>query len=94
MACSDPEFNFWKLSIYFRTFGRTPWKGDRPDSRPLPTQDNITQKNADTQCLEWDSNPRSQCSIGRRQCMPHSRITDIINVSLTTKLHSRCSHWT
>jgi hypothetical protein len=32
----------------FRTFGRTPWTGDQPDARPLPTQDNTTQKNADT----------------------------------------------
>jgi len=41
--------------------------GDRPDARPLLTQDN-TQKNADTQtCLEWDLNPRSQFSSGRIQ---------------------------
>jgi hypothetical protein len=29
------------------TFGRTPWTGDQPDTRPLPTQDNTTQKNED-----------------------------------------------
>jgi hypothetical protein len=28
--------------------GRTPWMGDRPAARPLPTQDNTTKKNADT----------------------------------------------
>jgi hypothetical protein len=33
---------------YIWTFGRTPWTGDQPDARPLSTQDNITQKNADT----------------------------------------------
>jgi len=32
------------------------------------TQDNTTQKNADTHpCPERDSNPRSQCSRGRDQ---------------------------
>jgi hypothetical protein len=30
------------------TFDRTPWTGDQPDARPPPTQDNTTQKNADT----------------------------------------------
>jgi len=30
------------------TFGRTPWTGDQPGARPLPTQDNKTQENADT----------------------------------------------
>jgi hypothetical protein len=35
---------------------------------PTYTQDNTTQKNADTlPCLEWDSNPRSQCSSDRRE---------------------------
>jgi hypothetical protein len=53
------------------TFGRTPWTGDQPDARPLPTQDNTTQKNADKHPYpEWDSNPRSQCSSGRRQYVP------------------------
>jgi hypothetical protein len=32
----------------FLTFGRTPWTGDQPDARPLPTQDTTTQKNAYT----------------------------------------------
>jgi len=31
----------------FRHFGRTPWTGDQPISRPLPTQDSITQEIAD-----------------------------------------------
>jgi hypothetical protein len=34
-ARSESEFNL-------RTFGRTPWTGDQPDARPLPTQDNTT----------------------------------------------------
>jgi hypothetical protein len=69
-----------RFRIYFSdiyesiwTGGRTPWTGDQPDSRPLFTQDNTAQKNADTHpCLEWDSNPRSQCSSGRRQYVPQT----------------------
>jgi hypothetical protein len=61
------NFNFRTLWIYW-TFGRTPWTGDQPDAKPLPTQDNTTQENADTHpCLEQDSKSRSQCSSGRRQ---------------------------
>jgi hypothetical protein len=29
----------------FRTYGRTPWTADQPDTRPIPPQDNTTQKN-------------------------------------------------
>jgi hypothetical protein len=55
------------------TFGRIPWTGDRPIARPLPTQDNTTQKNADTHpSLERDSNSRSQCSSDRRQYVPQT----------------------
>jgi hypothetical protein len=50
------------------TFVRTPWTGDQPFARPLPIQDNTTQKNAYTHpYFERDSNPRSQCSSGWRQ---------------------------
>jgi hypothetical protein len=42
-ACSDSEFNFWTLWIFW-IVGRTPWMGDQPDARPLPTQDNTTQR--------------------------------------------------
>jgi hypothetical protein len=39
---------------------------DQPVARPLPTQDNITQKDADKHpCLERDSNPRSQQPTGQ-----------------------------
>jgi hypothetical protein len=52
------------LSIW--TVRRTPWTGDQPDARPLPTQYNRTQKNADTHpCPKRDSNPWSQGSSGR-----------------------------
>jgi hypothetical protein len=59
------------LDLHIETFSRTPWTGDQPDSRPLPTQDNTTQKHADTHpCTKQDSNLRSQCSSGRRQYLP------------------------
>jgi hypothetical protein len=45
MACSDSEFNFRNLWIYF---GRSPWAGDQLDARPLPAQDSTTQKNSNT----------------------------------------------
>jgi hypothetical protein len=41
------NFNFWNYESIW-TSGRTPWTGDQPNARPLPTQDNTTQKNADT----------------------------------------------
>jgi hypothetical protein len=30
------------LDLHIETLGRTPWPGDQPDARPLPTQDNTT----------------------------------------------------
>jgi hypothetical protein len=55
---------FSSLSLY--TIDRTPWTGDQPVARPLPTQDNTDRINSDRhQCLEWDSTPRSQ-SLGER----------------------------
>jgi hypothetical protein len=41
------NFNFWTYESIW-TFGRTPWTGDQPDARPLPTQDNTTQKKTRT----------------------------------------------
>jgi hypothetical protein len=39
----------------FENFGRAPWNQDVPLSRPLLTQDSMTQKNADIYpCLEQD----------------------------------------
>jgi hypothetical protein len=53
------------------TFGRTPWPGDQPNTRPLPTQDNTTQKHTNTHpCPKQDSNLWSQCSSSHRQYMP------------------------
>jgi hypothetical protein len=70
---SVQNFNFLNLMNLFGHFGKTPWTGNQPDEMPLPTQDNTTQKNADTHpCLECDLNPRSQCSSGRRQHVPQT----------------------
>jgi hypothetical protein len=55
------------------TDGRTPWTSDQPLSRPLPKYRTTETQNKPTRrhlCLELDSNPRSQCSSGRRQFMP------------------------
>jgi hypothetical protein len=38
----------------------TPWMGDQPITRPLLTHRINTHRHP---CLQWDSNPRSQCSI-------------------------------
>jgi hypothetical protein len=53
----------------------------------IPTQGiyNTIQKNADTHpCLEWDSNPRSQCSSGRRQYVIQT--TRPVNVVVLCKI--------
>jgi hypothetical protein len=36
------------LDLHIETFGKAPWPGDQPNARPLPTQDNTTQKHVDT----------------------------------------------
>jgi hypothetical protein len=61
-----PDLSF-NIIIFFCTDGRTPWTGNQPIARPLPTQDK-TKQNKRTHrhpCLEWDSNPRSQRSNER-----------------------------
>jgi hypothetical protein len=40
--------------------GRTPWTGDQPVARPLPTHRTTRTQNKRTHrqpCLDWDSNP-------------------------------------
>jgi hypothetical protein len=65
-----PLFQF--LNLY--TVGRTPWMRDHPVARPLPayTVQYKHRINAGRHpCLEWDTNPRSQRSSGRRRFMPY-----------------------
>jgi hypothetical protein len=52
---------FFSFVILY-TVGRTPWTGDQSVTRPL-----LTHRYP---CLKWDSNPRPQCSSGRRQFTP------------------------
>jgi hypothetical protein len=57
--------------LVFYTVGRTPWKGDQPVARPLPTQKQHKHRiNTHRHpCLKWDSKPRSQYMSGGRQFM-------------------------
>jgi len=46
MACSDSELTSENTNSFIHFHG-TLWMGDRPIVRPLPIQDNRTQKNVD-----------------------------------------------
>jgi hypothetical protein len=64
----QPFFGPWlilQLRNIFYTVGRTPWTGDQPVARPLPTHRTTQTQIKSTHrypCLEWDWNPRSQLS--------------------------------
>jgi hypothetical protein len=63
------------VSLRFRhlTVRRTPWTGDQPVARPLPTQDNTnTEKCRETSVPQRDSNPRSQSFNRWRHCAQHN----------------------
>jgi hypothetical protein len=54
--------------LNFYTDSSTPWMGHQPVSRPLPTRRTKKKHRIKAYrhpCLEWVSNPRSQCSSGR-----------------------------
>jgi hypothetical protein len=57
-----PLFNFLILCAV----GKTPWRGDQPVARPLPTTTQTRISSHRHPYLEWDSNPRSKCSRGRK----------------------------
>jgi hypothetical protein len=62
------------LNLY--KVGRTPWTGDLPVVRPLAIHREQYKHiiNAHRHPFhEWDSNPRSKCSSGRRRFMPRPR---------------------
>jgi hypothetical protein len=66
-----PWSPFQYLNLY--TVGRTPWTGDQPVARPLTTHSTTHKHRINVRrhpCLELDSNPRFQCSSGRRWFMP------------------------
>jgi hypothetical protein len=79
-AVLDPGRFFSFLILY--TVGRTPWTGDQPIARPLPTHRTTQTQNKRTQyrhpCLEWDSNTGSQRSSERRQFMPQTARTSTV----------------
>jgi hypothetical protein len=53
--------SLYRFRNRFSAVGRTPWTKGQPVARPLPTQDNTTQKDEDKHpCLERDSKPRFQ----------------------------------
>jgi hypothetical protein len=58
--------SLWSFLILY-TVGRTPWTGDQLITRSLPTHRINAHRHP---CLEWDSDPRSQCLSGRRRFMP------------------------
>jgi hypothetical protein len=50
------------------TIGRTPWTGDQPDARLLPTQDNITEKRGYTSVTQ----DRSAIGSGKLKAVIYS----------------------
>jgi hypothetical protein len=62
-----PLLQFRNLFLY--TGGRTPWTSDQLFARSLPIQTQ-NQRIHRHPCLEWDSDPRSQCPSERRKFMP------------------------
>jgi hypothetical protein len=54
-------WHFLQFRYLLHTVGRTPWAGDQPVGRPLPTHRTTETQNKRTHkhsCLEWDSNPQ------------------------------------
>jgi hypothetical protein len=72
MPFSGVGISFFTYGSLRHLVGHLGW-GISPAPRPLPTQDNTTQRNTDTHpCPEQDSNLQSQCSSGRRQYLPQT----------------------
>jgi hypothetical protein len=73
------------------TVGRTPWTGDQPVATPLSAHKhriNVTHRHP---CLEWDSNPRPQCSNERRRFLswtarPLWSALHLSTISITTRV--------
>jgi hypothetical protein len=69
----SPIYGRFFSFLIFYAVGRTPWTGDEPVARPLPTHRTTQTQNKRTHrhpCLDWDSNSRSQRSSERRKFMP------------------------
>jgi hypothetical protein len=73
LSCSHSELimKLWTSQTVRRTLGRMISLVARPY---LHTEQHKHRKNAGRHsCCEWDSNPRSQCSSGRRYFVRYSR---------------------
>jgi hypothetical protein len=71
----QPFVGHWPLFSFLISYTvcRTPWTGDQPVARPLPTHTGQHKHRINSNwlpCLKWNSNPWSQCWSGRRQFMP------------------------
>jgi hypothetical protein len=90
VTCCNSELLLKLLII--STIGRTPWTGDQPDARPLPTQDNTTQRDIDKRsCRKRDSNPRSQRPSGQGQRFRPRSLFDWHVVDITVIYCYYCS---
>jgi hypothetical protein len=61
--------HFFSFLIFY-TAGRTPWMGDQPVTRLLPTHAQTQNKCTQTSMPQVDLKPQSQCLSGRSQFMP------------------------
>jgi hypothetical protein len=78
----------------FRYICRSPWTGDQPISRLVPTYDDTIQKNAVIFLfLERGINPRFQCSSGTRHThlKPQGYRERLYHTTIYRVLHSRRS---
>jgi hypothetical protein len=62
LACSSSKFTTWNLSIYW-TVGRTPWIGEWPNARPLPTYGTTQHRKMWTHIHAWSGNQTHDSSI-------------------------------
>jgi len=62
---------FWNLWIYCRV-GRTPWTGDRPDARPLPSHRTTQHSKTRTHVHTWSGirthDPSVQAAVRTSDC--------------------------
>jgi hypothetical protein len=87
MSGALPGQSCWTLADFFSfsilyAVGTTPWMGDQPVARPLPTHRTQHRINAHIYpSLEWDSNPRSLRS-SERPSLTNFRTYDPIKSTL------------
>jgi hypothetical protein len=67
-------------------FGRTPWRNDQPDARPLPIRDNTTQKNANTHIYASSEIRTHDPSVGTAEDSRGALDCAAINIAIQTKM--------